>query len=61
MTYRELDKILKQNGWEKDKKGNGSSHVMYRKNGKKIPVPNHGDKDIATGTLNSILKSAGLK
>lgn len=60
VTFRELDKILKNNGWIRDKKGNGSSHVMYRKDGKKVPVPDHSG-DIPKGTLNAIFKQAGLK
>lgn len=59
MTFRELDKLLKANEWVRDSKGNGSSHVMYRKDNKKIPVPNHSG-DIPKGTLNAIMKQAGL-
>ena len=28
--------------------------------GKKFPVPRHGAKEMATGTVNSILRSAGI-
>lgn len=49
MTKRELEKILKQNGWEII---NGTST--------KIPIPRH-KGDIPAGTANSILKDAGLK
>lgn len=60
MKYRELDKLLKQNGWIKDNQGSGSSHHMYRKGSAKIPVPEHSG-DIPKGTLNAILKQAGFK
>lgn len=60
VTFRELDKILRANGWVKGSKGNGSSHIMYRKDNKKIPVPDHSG-DIPKGTLNAILKQAGIK
>ena len=60
MKFRELDRILKENGWERDSKGAGSSHVMYRKGGKKVPVPNHSG-DIPTGTLSAIYRQTGLK
>lgn len=60
MTFRELDKLLKSNGWTRDSKGNGSSHVMYRKGNNKIPVPKHSG-DIPKGTLNEIMKQAGLQ
>jgi predicted RNA binding protein YcfA (HicA-like mRNA interferase family) len=60
MKFRELDKILRENGWERDFKGTGSSHIMYRKNGRKVPVPNH-NGDIPTGTLKAIYKQTRLK
>jgi predicted RNA binding protein YcfA (HicA-like mRNA interferase family) len=60
MTYRELDKLLRTNGWVPDRKGNGSSHVLYRKSKKPVPVPCHSG-DIPAGTLNAILKQTGLK
>jgi predicted RNA binding protein YcfA (HicA-like mRNA interferase family) len=60
MTFREIDKLLKDNGWTREKKGNAGSHIIYRKGQKKVPVPNHSG-DIPKGTLNAILKQAGLK
>lgn len=43
-------KVVSQNG----------SHIKLVKGGKSVIVPNHGGKDIAIGTLRSILKQAGL-
>ena len=60
MKFREMDKLLRDNGWAQDKKGNGSSHIIYRKGDRKVPVPNHSG-DIPKGTLNAILKQTGLK
>lgn len=60
MTFRELSKLLEQNGWKPIKKENGSSHIMYQKDNKKVPIPIHSE-DIAKGTLNEILKQTGLK
>jgi len=60
MTFREVDKLLQDNGWTRENKGSGSSHVYYRKSARKVPVPNHSG-DIPKGTLNAILKQAGLK
>jgi len=60
-SVNELLKLLKKDGWFLYK--NGSNHDLYRhptKDGQ-IPVPRHGNKEIAKGTLQSILKSAGLK
>ena len=60
MKVRELLKILRDDGWiEKAQKG---SHLQleHEKKAGKVTVPVHGG-DIPKGTLNSILKQAGLK
>lgn len=58
MKTRELMKLLEANGWVQVRKR--SKHFIYGKDGKIIPVPQ--DKtDIPKGTLNNILKLAGLK
>lgn len=60
MTAKEIIKQLKADGWvEVDTRG---SHIQYRhpiKHGK-VTVPFHSG-DLPRGTLNSILKQAGLK
>lgn len=60
MTAKEVMKLLKQNGWYIcETKG---SHYQFKHDTKsgKITVPFHGG-DLKAGTLNSILKQAGLK
>ncbi|MGN0651236.1 MAG: type II toxin-antitoxin system HicA family toxin [Oscillospiraceae bacterium] len=60
MTFKELEKLLKADGWElKETRG---SHFQYTHPSKpgKVTVPNH-KGDIPKGTANSILKQAGLK
>ena len=60
MSVRELLKVLKQDGWIK--KAQKGSHLQLDhpvKKGK-VTVPVHGG-DIPKGTLNAILKQAGLK
>lgn len=60
MTVKEILKRLKQDGWyETAQKG---SHIQLEHKNKKgkVTVPNH-NGDLAKGTLNSILKQAGLK
>ncbi len=58
MKVRELLKLLKKDGWvENSQKG---SHLQLEHAIKKVTVPVHGG-DIPKGTLNSILKQAGLK
>ncbi|MDD3365218.1 MAG: type II toxin-antitoxin system HicA family toxin [Syntrophomonas sp.] len=62
MTVRELLKILYKEGWKEVELRTKGSHIQLKhltKTGK-VTVPNH-KGDIAPGTLNSILKQAGLK
>ena len=60
MKSKELIRILKNDGWlEKEQKGSHLQLVHVIKKGK-VTVPVHSG-DIKPGTLNSILKQAGLK
>jgi len=59
MSGKDCVKLLKKHGWTVDRI-QGSHHIML-KNSICIPVPVHGSTDLAPGTLNSILKKAGLK
>ena len=60
VTGKKLCKILEKNGW-KLSRINGSHHI-YIKEGEdaRIVVPMHGNKEIKTGLLKAILKTAGL-
>ena len=62
MIVRELLKILYRDGWNKIELRTKGSHIQLKHPVKpgKVTVPNH-KGDIAPGTLNSILKQAGLK
>ena len=60
MNYKELEKILKKDGWYYyDTVG---SHMQYKHKVKlgKVTIPKH-KGDVKKGTLNSILKQAGIK
>ncbi|WDF66624.1 type II toxin-antitoxin system HicA family toxin [Flavobacterium sp. KACC 22763] len=59
MSSEDLFKILRTNGWELSRT-NGSHHIFKRPGEKGIVVVPHPRKDIPKGTLNSILKQAGL-
>ncbi len=61
MKVSELLKILKKDGWELYR--NGSKHDLYRHPSKsgQIPVPRHRSQEMANGTVQKILKDAGLK
>ncbi len=61
MKSSQLIRILQQDGWFKvSQRG---SHIKMKHTTKKglVYVPNHGSKEVATGTALNILKSAGLK
>ena len=59
LTGKDMIIILKKNGWVKhSQKG---SHHHFTKDGIKIPVPIHGNKDLPKGTEQQILKKAGLR
>lgn len=62
MTFREVMRILHEDGWAEDPSRTRGSHYQLKHPVKKgvVTVPRHGG-DIAKGTLNSILKQAGLK
>ncbi|RYY06056.1 MAG: type II toxin-antitoxin system HicA family toxin [Sphingobacteriaceae bacterium] len=60
MKIKELVTLLKKDGLqEKDQKGSHLQLIHPAKSGK-VTVPIHGG-DIPKGTLNAILKQAGLK
>ena len=61
MNVREIKKIIKADGWY-EIRSNSGSHIQYKHDKKKgkVTVPNHSG-DIPNGTVNSILKQAGLK
>jgi len=60
MTFREVDKILRKNGW-KCIRINGSHH-QYQKNnaGPTVTVPNHKGRDISIGVLKNLERGTGL-
>ena len=60
MKVKDLLKELKKDGWfEKEQKGSHLQLIHRTKKGK-VTLPIHGG-DIPKGTLNAILKQAGLK
>ena len=62
MKYREVMKLLRDDGWREIPERTRGSHIQLRHPTKpgKFTVPSH-TGDIPPGTLNSILKQAGLK
>jgi len=62
MTSRQIDKIVKADGWYRIKSNSGS-HMQYKHPTKKgkVTIACHGSETIPPGTINRILKQAGLK
>ena len=58
MTGREIIRRLEAEGWTL-KAIKGSHHQMI-KDGRKVPVPVHGNRDIPTGTIAAIEKQTGV-
>ncbi|MFO0916199.1 MAG: type II toxin-antitoxin system HicA family toxin [Pirellulales bacterium] len=61
MTVREILRILEEDGWVMvAQKG---SHRQYKQPAKpgRVTVAGHPKDDLAPGTVNSILRQAGLK
>jgi predicted RNA binding protein YcfA (HicA-like mRNA interferase family) len=61
MKVRDVLKLIEQDGWYLDR--TRGSHRQYKHPGKRglVTVPGKPNDDLGTGTLNSILKQAGLK
>ena len=61
MRTREIEKIVKADGWY-EVRSNAGSHKQYEHGTKKgkVTIPNHSG-DLPPGTINSILRQAGLK
>ena len=57
MTYRELRRRLERLGCRFDRQASGS-HEMWLNptNERETPIPRHGNRDLATGTLHRIRK-----
>lgn len=61
MKAKEVIGLIQKDGWYFERQT--GSHKIFKHPAKKgiVVVPEHGKEDIKMGTLNSILKQAGLK
>ncbi len=61
MKAKDVIKMVKSDGWFLDRQR--GSHKIFKHLTKTgiVTIPDHGNKDIPIGTLQSILKQAGLK
>lgn len=60
MKFSELYQLLENNGWKKVE-GKKHSEYVHPDYSNFIPVGRHPSKEVPKGTLNQILKNAGLK
>ncbi len=60
MKFSEFYRILENDGWYIKSSNKHIKYVHPFKSGF-IPVGKHGSKEVPTGTLNKMLKDAGLK
>ena len=60
MRFKELDRLLKKNGWQPVR--SKGSHQHYQKDGiaKTLTAPNH-PSDLDPKTVKSVLRMTGLK
>lgn len=61
MKASELIKLLKGNGWQEVRQVGSHVIMKHDDNPNNLSVPLHGKKDVKPGTLNSLLKKAGVK
>lgn len=59
MNAREVIRVLESQGAEQLRQ-NGSHRVFAMEDGSRVVVPDHGGRDVAPGTLDSIWRQAGL-
>jgi len=60
MRFNELVKLLEKAGFRLISTGKSSSRI-YSNGNVKVNIHYHGSKEIKTGTVNKILKDAGIK
>ena len=60
VSGKALCKVVERRGWEL-KRVTGSHHIYTKQDSEVIlSIPVHGNRDLPTGTLKSIMKDSGL-
>ncbi|SMD38966.1 Predicted RNA binding protein YcfA, dsRBD-like fold, HicA-like mRNA interferase family [Reichenbachiella faecimaris] len=57
----EILRVLEKAGWYVKSQKGSHKKMIHKDFGYSIIFPDHGSKEMATGTMNNILKAAGLK
>ena len=61
MTYREMRRKLEILGCRFQRQADGSHELWVNPaNGRRTPIPRHGNRDLATGTLHRIRRNLGI-
>ena len=60
MNFRDLEKIIKQDGWKYKNSVGSHHHYMHDTKSGKVTIPRH-NRDLHPKLVSSILKQAGLK
>ncbi len=61
MTYEELRRKLESLGCSFQRQGRGSHEIWLNpSNGLRTPIPRHGNRDLATGTLHRIRRNLDI-
>jgi predicted RNA binding protein YcfA (HicA-like mRNA interferase family) len=61
MKVREVIQLLEKHGWREMRSKGSHRHFKHPEQAYLITVPGNDGKELAPGTLNAILKRAGLK
>ncbi|MFP3938113.1 MAG: type II toxin-antitoxin system HicA family toxin [Phycisphaerae bacterium] len=61
MKARELIRMIERDGWYEVRSKGGHRQFKHPTKRGRVTIPGNLGKDVPTGTLNSILKQAGLK
>lgn len=61
LKVREVIQLIEQHGWVEIRSKGSHRHFKHPSRALVITVPGTGGKELAPGTLNAILKKAGLK
>ena len=61
MKVREVIRLLEKHGWVEMRSKGSHRHFKHPQQASVITVPGNEGKELAPGTLNDILKKAGLK
>jgi predicted RNA binding protein YcfA (HicA-like mRNA interferase family) len=60
MTFRDLEKIIKEDGWKRKNTTGSHHHYIHEEKPGKVTIPRH-TGDVSPKVVSFIMKQAGLK